>query len=83
MRCGDIVFHAFDPVKVRLSIDSSNIQHEKLTFELVEPYIENFSVKLQTNEDSVKMETDEANKRKSEYSLKGGKRNKKKKSLKK
>lgn len=82
MRCGDIIFHAFDPVKVRLSIDSSNIQHEKLTFELVEPYIENFSVKLQTNEDSVKMETDEANKRKSD-GLKGGKKNKKKKSLKK
>jgi exosome complex exonuclease DIS3/RRP44 len=29
---------------VRLSIDSTNAQHEKLIFELVKPYIEGFSV---------------------------------------
>ncbi|XP_058120010.1 exosome complex exonuclease RRP44 [Anopheles ziemanni] len=43
-RCGDVVFRAFDPVTVRLSLDSTNVQHEKLVFELVEPYIEGFSV---------------------------------------
>lgn len=43
-RCGDIVFHAFDPVTVRLSLDSTNVQHEKLVFQLVKPYIKGFSV---------------------------------------
>lgn len=37
------MFHSFDPVIVRLSLDSTNIQHEKLVFELVKPYIEGFS----------------------------------------
>lgn len=44
-----MVFHAFDPVTVQLSLDSSNIQHEKIIFELVEPFIEGFSV-ARTNE---------------------------------
>lgn len=48
--CGDITFHAFDPVIVRLSLDSNNIQHEKFVLQLVKPYIENFSV-LPLNED--------------------------------
>ncbi|KAH8323642.1 hypothetical protein KR074_008256 [Drosophila pseudoananassae] len=43
-RCGDFVFHSFDPVTVRLSLDSSNVQHEKLVFRLVKPYIKGFSV---------------------------------------
>ncbi|XP_058054105.1 exosome complex exonuclease RRP44 [Anopheles bellator] len=43
-RCGDVMFRAFDPVIVRLSLDSTNVQHEKLVFELVHPYIEGFSV---------------------------------------
>ena len=44
-KCGNIIFHAFDPVTVRLSLDSTNVQHEKLVFQLVKPYIEGFSVK--------------------------------------
>lgn len=43
-RCGNVVFHSFDPVTVRLSLDSSNVQHEKLVFRLVKPYIKGFSV---------------------------------------
>lgn len=43
-RCGNFVFHSFDPVTVRLSLDSSNVQHEKLVFRLVKPYIKGFSV---------------------------------------
>lgn len=39
------MFHSFDPVTVRLSLDSSNVQHEKLVLELVSPYIEGFSVR--------------------------------------
>ncbi|XP_055606285.1 exosome complex exonuclease RRP44-like [Uranotaenia lowii] len=43
--CDNVEFHAFDPVMVRLSLDSTNVQHQKLVFELVTPYIEGFSVK--------------------------------------
>lgn len=38
------MFRAFDPVVIRLSLDTSNIQREKIVFELVEPYISGFSV---------------------------------------
>lgn len=42
--CGSVTFHAFDPVTVRLSLDSTNVQHEKIVLELVQPFIEGFSV---------------------------------------
>lgn len=42
-KCGSIVFHAFDPVTIRLSLNSSNIQHEKIAVELVKPFIKGFS----------------------------------------
>ncbi|KAL0275597.1 UNVERIFIED_CONTAM: hypothetical protein PYX00_003405 [Menopon gallinae] len=47
-RCGDIVFSAFDPVVVQVSLDRSNVQHEKLVLHLVNPQIPNFSVPSQT-----------------------------------
>lgn len=34
----------FDPVTVQLSLDRSNVQHEKLVFKLVKPDIPTFSV---------------------------------------
>ncbi|CAG9764874.1 unnamed protein product [Ceutorhynchus assimilis] len=43
-KAGDVVFHTFDPVLIRLKLDSSNIQHEKFTVQLVEPHIPGFSV---------------------------------------
>ena len=43
--CNNIVFHTFDPVTLILSLDTTNIQHEKLVLQLVKPYIEGFSVK--------------------------------------
>lgn len=43
-RAGDVVLHAFDPVTVRLALDSNNIQHEKFVLQLLKPYIEGFSV---------------------------------------
>lgn len=49
-QCGSVVFHSFDPVTVRLSLDSTNIQHEKLTFQLIEPFIEGFSWKTPSTE---------------------------------
>lgn len=52
----NVVFRAFDPVTIRLSLDTSNVQHEKLIFALVKPYIEGFSVQQlteQTNADDI------------------------------
>ncbi|XP_014483626.1 PREDICTED: exosome complex exonuclease RRP44 [Dinoponera quadriceps] len=42
--CGDVVFRAFDPIVVQMSLDRSNVQHEKLFFKLVKPEIPGFSV---------------------------------------
>ncbi|XP_049863650.1 exosome complex exonuclease RRP44 [Schistocerca gregaria] len=39
-----ITFKIFDPVTVRLSLDRSNVQHEKLVMKLVEPYIPGLSI---------------------------------------
>ncbi|KAK9499175.1 hypothetical protein O3M35_003675 [Rhynocoris fuscipes] len=43
-RAGDIIFHPFDRVIVQLSIDRSNVQHEKLRMLLVEPQVPGFSI---------------------------------------
>ncbi|XP_046384891.1 exosome complex exonuclease RRP44 [Ischnura elegans] len=43
-RCGSIVFRVFDPLTVQLSLDRSNVQHEKLVLKLVHPVIPGFSV---------------------------------------
>lgn len=47
---GDVVFHSFDPVVVQLSLDRSNVQHEKLVFKLVKPVIPGFSVPIEADE---------------------------------
>lgn len=39
--CGDVVFRAFDPIIVQLSLNRSNVQHEKLVFKLVKPEVSN------------------------------------------
>uniref|UniRef100_A0A182WAH3 Protein DIS3 homolog n=1 Tax=Anopheles minimus TaxID=112268 RepID=A0A182WAH3_9DIPT len=69
-RCGKIVFKAFDPVVVRLSLDSTNVQHEKLVFELVEPYIEGFSVKPDSMEVEAPKRKNDQNPTKSKKSKK-------------
>merc|ERR1712154_363758 len=38
--CGDVVLRLFMEVTVQLSLDSSNVQHEKLALRLVHPRIE-------------------------------------------
>ncbi|XP_071443528.1 exosome complex exonuclease RRP44 [Hetaerina americana] len=43
-KCGSVVFRIFDPVTVQLSLDRSNVQHEKLVLKLVHPVIPGFSV---------------------------------------
>lgn len=50
LQCGKITFHAFDPVTVRLSLDTTNVQHEKLVFDLVKPHIEGFNVPVKEAE---------------------------------
>ncbi|KAH8278565.1 hypothetical protein KR018_005241 [Drosophila ironensis] len=58
-RCGNVVFHSFDPVTVRLSLDSRNVQHEKLVFRLVKPYIKGFSVEPTATEDDPTEKSDQ------------------------
>lgn len=43
-KCGQIVFRTFDPVIVQLSLDSNNVQHEKIILKLIKPEIPNFSI---------------------------------------
>lgn len=56
-----MILHAFDPVVVRLSLDSDNVQHEKFVLQLVEPFIEGFSVQP-TNEGGKKRKPKESSK---------------------
>jgi hypothetical protein len=57
--CGSVVFHSFDPVTVQLSLDRSNVQHEKLVLRLVRPVIEGFSVSSAGEQGEEKMEEGE------------------------
>ncbi|XP_063824089.1 exosome complex exonuclease RRP44 [Ostrinia nubilalis] len=41
--CDGIILKTFDELTVRLSLDSTNLQHRKLVFQLVEPHIPGFS----------------------------------------
>lgn len=43
----------FDPVTVQLSLDRSNVQHEKLVFKLVKPYISGFSIPCNSEEENI------------------------------
>lgn len=36
---GDVTLRVFDPVTVQISIDKSNIQHQKLALKLVRPVV--------------------------------------------
>jgi len=38
-KCGDVIFRIFDPVTVQLSLDQSNLQHEKIVLKLVYPQV--------------------------------------------
>lgn len=37
--CGNIIFRTFDPVIVQISLNRENVQHEKLIFKLVKPFV--------------------------------------------
>uniref|UniRef100_A0A8D0Y5J7 Protein DIS3 homolog n=1 Tax=Sus scrofa TaxID=9823 RepID=A0A8D0Y5J7_PIG len=49
LKIEDTVFHIFDKVKVRIMLDSSNLQHQKIRMLLVEPQIPGISVPTDTS----------------------------------
>ncbi|XP_059056639.1 exosome complex exonuclease RRP44 [Achroia grisella] len=64
-KCGDVTLKTFDELTVRLSLDSTNLQHRKLVFQLVVPFVPGFSYvqeeqqkEIEQNEE--KMEVDSA-----------------------
>ena len=46
----NVTLTLFQKLKVQLSLDSSNVQHEKLELKLVEPHIPGFSVEKCTTD---------------------------------
>lgn len=60
-----ITLRTFDPVRVRVSIDRSDIQHQKLVIQLVEPFVAGFSVTPDAGDvDNTKEAGKEADKKK-------------------
>ncbi|XP_019776613.1 exosome complex exonuclease RRP44 isoform X2 [Tursiops truncatus] len=49
LKIEDTVFHIFDKVKVKIMLDSSNLQHQKIRMSLVEPQIPGISVPTDTS----------------------------------
>lgn len=58
--CGDVVLRTFDELTVRLSLDSTNLQHRKLVFQLVKPFVPDFSY-VPDNKDDMDVETSNEN----------------------
>ncbi|KAL4708307.1 hypothetical protein ACJJTC_007713 [Scirpophaga incertulas] len=48
--CGDVILKTFDELTVRLSLDTSNLQHHKLVYQLVKPKIPGFSYETEKAE---------------------------------
>ncbi|MCL4130363.1 UNVERIFIED_CONTAM: hypothetical protein GTU68_040345, partial [Idotea baltica] len=44
LRCGQLELRPFDELRIQVSVDSSDVQHEKVVTRLVSPYIKGFSV---------------------------------------
>ncbi|CAF4827117.1 unnamed protein product, partial [Rotaria sp. Silwood1] len=40
----NLTIHMFDPVTVQISVDSNNIQRQRIQIRLVKPFIDGFSV---------------------------------------
>ena len=47
---GDVTLTLFQKLKVQLSLDQSNVQHEKLELKLIQPHIPGFSVEKSTDQ---------------------------------
>lgn len=78
--CDGTTLKTFDELTVRLTLDSSNLQHRKLVFQLVTPYIPGVSyVKEDMEVDIPEVKTDKVNekKRKDASNAKSKKKSKK------
>ncbi|EPQ19859.1 Exosome complex exonuclease RRP44 [Myotis brandtii] len=49
LKIENTVFHIFDKVKVKIMLDSSNLQHQKIRMSLVEPQIPGISIPTNTS----------------------------------
>ncbi|KAK1342058.1 LOW QUALITY PROTEIN: hypothetical protein QTO34_016811 [Cnephaeus nilssonii] len=49
LKIENTVFHIFDKVKVKIMLDSSNLQHQKIRMSLVEPQIPGISIPIDTS----------------------------------
>ncbi|XP_026322480.1 exosome complex exonuclease RRP44-like [Hyposmocoma kahamanoa] len=82
--CGKVILKTFDELTVRLTLDSSNLQHRKLVYQLVQPHIPGFSYvpeeSLQETEEKMVVEVteQESKKRKEPSESKSKKKSKKK-----
>ncbi|XP_020848099.1 exosome complex exonuclease RRP44 [Phascolarctos cinereus] len=61
LKVEDTEFHVFDKVKVKVTLDSSNLQHQKIRMSLIEPQIPGVSGPT----DSTTLNTDEPEKKRS------------------
>ncbi|XP_027700325.1 exosome complex exonuclease RRP44 [Vombatus ursinus] len=61
LKVEDTEFHVFDKVKVKVTLDSSNLQHQKIRMSLIEPQIPGISIPA----DSTTLNTDEPEKKRS------------------
>ncbi|CAK1598616.1 unnamed protein product [Parnassius mnemosyne] len=55
--CDDVILKTFDELTVRLSLDSTNLQHRKLVFQLVKPHIPGFSYEPEKEGEKMDVET--------------------------
>ncbi|XP_026755514.2 exosome complex exonuclease RRP44 [Galleria mellonella] len=83
--CGDVTLKTFDELTVRLSLDSTNLQHRKLVFQLVKPFVPGFSYVPEEQKEKkpeqmeVDKEQENLKKRKDTAQSKGSKKKSKKK----
>lgn len=77
--CGDVILRTFDELTVRLTLDSTNLQHRKLVFQLVKPSIPGVSYTAQEQVEKMEIvEIDKKENEKKRKESKGGKNKKKK-----
>lgn len=75
---GNVTLRLFQKVRVQLTLDQSNVQHEKLEVKLVDPFIPGYSVEKddKVKEQAMEVEASKAEKRPKEEAS-AGKKNKK------
>lgn len=69
----------FDELTVRLSLDSSNLQHRKLVFQLVKPYVPGFSYVQETEIEDETEQPDSKKRKENPAAVRKGSKKKSKK----